>query len=89
MSHKAEAVFVPLNIAVLTVSDTRTFETDGWSTTMLLVNLIAFYAEAADHHPDILLHEWNKVRITLSTHSAGGLTKNDFDLAGALDQIGA
>ena len=32
-------------------------------------------AEAAGHHPDILLHGWNKVRLTLSTHSEGGLTE--------------
>ena len=38
-------------------------------------------AEAANHHPDILVHGWNKVRLTLTTHSAGGLTEADFELA--------
>jgi 4a-hydroxytetrahydrobiopterin dehydratase len=47
---------------------------------MVFVNRIAELAEAADHHPDITIR-WNKVTLTLSTHSAGGLTEKDFDLA--------
>ena len=47
--------------------------------------LVAEAAEAANHHPDILAHGWNKVRITLSTHSAGGVTDLDIDLAGAIN----
>ena len=42
-------------------------------------------AERANHHPDILLHGWNKVRLTLSTHSQGALTQADFDLARSVD----
>jgi len=49
------------------------------------VDRVAVAAEAANHHPDILVHGWNKVRLTLSTHSEGGLTAADFDLAGRLD----
>jgi 4a-hydroxytetrahydrobiopterin dehydratase len=49
------------------------------------VNRVAAVAEAANHHPDILLHGWSKVRLTLSTHSAGGLTDADFALAGQID----
>jgi 4a-hydroxytetrahydrobiopterin dehydratase len=52
------------------------------------VNRVAAAAEAADHHPDILVHGWNRVRLTLSTHSAGGLTAADLDLARTLDSIG-
>ncbi len=44
-------------------------------------------AEAANHHPDILLHGWNKVRLTLSTHSQGALTEADFSLAAAIDGV--
>lgn len=47
---------------------------------MRFVNKVAELAEAADHHPDILIR-WNKVILTLSTHSAGGLTEKDFSLA--------
>jgi len=51
-----------------------------------LVDRVADEAEAANHHPDILVHGWNKVRLTLSTHSAGGLTEADFALAERIDQ---
>jgi 4a-hydroxytetrahydrobiopterin dehydratase len=44
------------------------------------VDRLAVLAEAADHHPDITI-QWNKVILTLSTHSAGGLTEKDFELA--------
>jgi 4a-hydroxytetrahydrobiopterin dehydratase len=51
------------------------------------VNRVAGLAEAANHHPDILLHGWNKVRLTLSTHSEGGLTDADFRLAAQIDGL--
>jgi 4a-hydroxytetrahydrobiopterin dehydratase len=51
------------------------------------VNQVAELAERANHHPDILVHGWNKVRLTLSTHSAGGLTEADFALAGEIDRL--
>ena len=51
-----------------------------------LVDRVADEAEAANHHPDILVHGWNKVRLTLSTHSAGGLTDADFTLAERIDE---
>jgi len=54
---------------------------------LAFVNAVGALAEAANHHPDILLHGWNKVRLTLSTHSAGGLTDADFRLAGEIDQL--
>lgn len=44
-------------------------------------------AEKLDHHPDMLLYGWNKVRIQISTHSLGGLTQNDFNLAQQIDKI--
>jgi 4a-hydroxytetrahydrobiopterin dehydratase len=47
---------------------------------LLYVAAVAYLAEAANHHPDILI-QWNKVTLTLSTHSAGGLTQADFALA--------
>jgi 4a-hydroxytetrahydrobiopterin dehydratase len=52
-----------------------------------LVDRVAAAAEAANHHPDILVHGWNKLRLTLSTHSEGGLTEADFALAGRLDTL--
>lgn len=52
-----------------------------------LVNAIALLAEKADHHPDITVYGWNKVRITLSTHDQGGLTILDFRLASSIDAL--
>jgi 4a-hydroxytetrahydrobiopterin dehydratase len=50
------------------------------------VNSVALIAEKSDHHPDIDIR-WNKVVLTLSTHSAGGLTLLDFTVAKAIEQI--
>jgi 4a-hydroxytetrahydrobiopterin dehydratase len=47
---------------------------------LLYVSAVGYLAERANHHPDIAI-AWNKVTLTLSTHSAGGLTANDFALA--------
>ena len=50
------------------------------------VNELAERAEAANHHPDIDIR-WNKVRLALSTHSEGGLTRNDFALAAEIESL--
>ena len=44
-------------------------------------------AETEGHHPDINLHSWNKVTLTLSTHAIGGLSINDFILAAKIDEM--
>ena len=54
---------------------------------LAFVNRAGEAAEAANHHPDILLHGWNKVRLELSTHSEGGLTEADFELAARIDRL--
>lgn len=64
----------------------REYQTDGWPTTLMLVNAIGFYAEAADHHPDLAV-SWGKVVVTLWTHSAGGVTDSDVELARVIEQI--
>jgi 4a-hydroxytetrahydrobiopterin dehydratase len=51
------------------------------------VNRVADAAEEANHHPDILVHGWNKVRLTLTNHAEGGLTEADFALAGTIDGL--
>jgi 4a-hydroxytetrahydrobiopterin dehydratase len=51
------------------------------------VNRVAERAEEANHHPDILVHGWNHVRLALSTHSEGGLTSQDFDMAERFDRL--
>jgi 4a-hydroxytetrahydrobiopterin dehydratase len=50
------------------------------------VNRVGELAESRNHHPDIAI-SWNKVTLTLSTHSAGGLTQLDLDLAAAIDAL--
>jgi 4a-hydroxytetrahydrobiopterin dehydratase len=54
---------------------------------MAFVNQVADLAEARNHHPDMAI-SWNKVSLRLTTHSAGGLTELDFDLARAIDETG-
>ena len=63
---------------------TKLYKFKDFPEAVAFVNRVADLAEAADHHPDILIL-YNKVRLTLSTHSAGGLTEKDFDLARRVD----
>jgi 4a-hydroxytetrahydrobiopterin dehydratase len=65
----------------------RDLELADFGAAVRLVNRVAERAEAANHHPDILVHGWNKVRLTLSTHSEGGLTDADFQLASQIDLL--
>jgi 4a-hydroxytetrahydrobiopterin dehydratase len=51
------------------------------------VNRVADVAEEANHHPDIFIHGWNKVRLSLINHSAGGLTEMDFTMAERFDGL--
>ena len=64
----------------------RIYETDGWPVTLMLVNALGFAAEAADHHPDLTV-SYRRVAVALSTHSAGGITGKDFELAKKFDEI--
>ena len=54
---------------------------------MSFVNAVARVAEDRNHHPDILVHGWNNVRLRVSTHSEGGLTEADLGLADAVDAL--
>src|SRR5215203_5907586 len=54
---------------------------------MAFVNRVAEAAEAANHHPDILVHGWNRVRLSLTNHAQGGLTEADFALAAEIDGL--
>lgn len=65
----------------------RDVQSANFAEALALVNRIGEAAEALDHHPDILLHGWNKVRISVTTHDAGGLTGRDFDLAARIDAL--
>ncbi len=64
----------------------RVFEFDDFTQAIDFVNAVAEIAEEEDHHPDIDIR-WNKVRLCLSTHSEGGLTALDFQLARKIDTL--
>ena len=65
---------------------TRTYELSDFNGSMGFVTRVALAAEKADHHPDIDIR-WNKVTLTLSTHSEGGITTKDLDLADLCDTL--
>jgi 4a-hydroxytetrahydrobiopterin dehydratase len=65
----------------------KTVSCAGFVGSLAYVNEVGALAEAANHHPDIDLR-WDTVTLRLTTHSAGGLTRRDLDLAGAIDRVG-
>ena len=65
----------------------RTVTRKDFRDSLLFVNAVGFLAERANHHPDIFV-SWNKVTLTLVTHSAGGLTAMDFALARQINDLG-
>lgn len=65
----------------------REWELANFAEALAFVNRVGAAAEAANHHPDILLHSWNRVRLTLTTHSEGGITAADLALAGTIDGL--
>lgn len=65
---------------------TKIYNLGNFSEVVQVVNRIAELAEDQNHHPDILMFGWNKLRITTSTHDANGITGRDFKLASAIEQ---
>jgi 4a-hydroxytetrahydrobiopterin dehydratase len=63
----------------------KVFEFDDFATAIKFVNDVADLAERWDHHPDIDIR-YNRVTLSLTTHSEGGLTARDFDMAGEIEQ---
>jgi 4a-hydroxytetrahydrobiopterin dehydratase len=64
----------------------KQFQFDDFTGSVDFVNRITPVANEMNHHPDLAI-SWNKVPVTLSTHSEGGLTENDFELAGKIDGL--
>ncbi len=58
----------------------RKFNTDGWPSTLMAVNAVGYLCEAAWHHADLSV-TWGKLWVKLCTHSSGGITDKDFELA--------
>lgn len=65
---------------------TKTYKFKDWQEAVSFVNAISAVAEDENHHPDIDLH-WGRVGVTLSTHSIGGLSENDFIVAAKIDTL--
>jgi 4a-hydroxytetrahydrobiopterin dehydratase len=63
----------------------RTYVTDGWGHTLMVVNAIGFACEAADHHPDLAV-SWARVGVALNTHTARGITDRDFETAELIER---
>ena len=68
-------------------SITKEFIFDNFAQALAFVNSVGALAESADHHPDILIHDYKKVTITLTTHSEGKVTDKDTNLAEKIDSL--
>ena len=64
----------------------KEFELDDFKGSVDFVNRLTPVAEEMNHHPDLSI-SWNKVTVTVTTHSEGGLTENDFELASKIDSV--
>ena len=65
----------------------KEFDLGNFVRAVEFINKITPLAENADHHPDILIHSYKKVRIELTTHSEGKITDKDYDLAKRIDLL--
>jgi 4a-hydroxytetrahydrobiopterin dehydratase len=65
----------------------KEFELKDFSAALDAVNKIGVKAEEMNHHPDLLIHSYNKLKITVSTHSEGGVTEKDFKLAEFIESL--
>ena len=66
---------------------TKEFKFDNFVDSIEFVNKVVPLAEEINHHPDILVHGYNKVKIMLYTHSENKITDKDYNLAKRIDQI--
>ncbi len=65
----------------------RHWKLEDFAAAIAFVNRVAQAAEQANHHPDIFVHGYNRVRVSLTTHAVGGLTSADFGLAKRVDEL--
>ena len=65
----------------------KEFEFTDFEQALAFVNKVGELAQQMDHHPDIFLHNYNKVRVTLSTHETGGVSDKDMQLSQKIDRI--
>jgi 4a-hydroxytetrahydrobiopterin dehydratase len=65
----------------------KEFVRSGFTDATQFIAKLAPIADAMDHHPDVQLYRYKRVKIILTTHSAGGISQNDFDLAAKIDAL--
>ena len=65
----------------------KLYQMKDFAEALTFVNKLGAEAEKMDHHPDIFIHSWNKVKLTISTHSEGGITQKDFQLAEKIEGL--
>ncbi|MFT4096571.1 MAG: 4a-hydroxytetrahydrobiopterin dehydratase [Rhodoblastus sp.] len=97
MTTKSERVYAEHAIAARLVGDLahwrldegsirRTYRTRDWPATLLAAGAVAHLAEAAWHHPEMVLN-YSSLDVRLNTHSAGGITDKDFELARKIEAV--
>lgn len=64
----------------------KQFQFKDFIEALSFVNSVGLESEKMDHHPDILMFGWNKVKISISTHSVNGITEKDFLLANKIEE---
>lgn len=65
----------------------KNYELKDFVAALKFINNIGDKAEAMNHHPELLLHDWNQVKVMLTTYSQKGITNNDTKLAGDIESI--
>lgn len=65
----------------------KLYKTSSYPVTMGLVTAIGGIAQKLNHHPDYILMKYNEIEVSFSTHSAGGVTQKDIDIAKEIDKI--
>ncbi len=76
-----------MNWEIKNNSLTKEFEFTNFKSAILFVNKVLPLAEEQNHHPDILIHSYKKVKIMIYTHSENKITKKDYSLAEKIDKI--
>ncbi len=66
---------------------TKTFTRRGWKDAIAFLDRVAKAADEADHHPDLHVESYRKVRVVLTTHASGGISQADVDLARVIDRL--
>jgi 4a-hydroxytetrahydrobiopterin dehydratase len=66
---------------------TKEFEFKNFLEAVEFVNKISFLAESMEHHPDLLIHSYNKVKIMLSSHEENKVSDKDYELANRIDEL--